>query len=260
MKNKEFKVFNKKVGKLNIDLISDAVLNFQNLEGGFGDRNIIKNIEVNGGILNIKSFKIPHLINKIAYSFFRKSKANRSFEYANILLKFGVKTPNPIAFFEFKKFGVLNRSYYISEQFNCDLTYRELVEIPAYKDHEKILRAFTQFTFQLHEKGILFKDHSPGNTLIRIKEERYDFYLVDLNRMEFKELDFETRINNFARLTPKKEMVKVMANEYAKLINENESKVFNKMWSVTEAFQKKYHDKIALKRKIFFWKKKYKNS
>jgi len=257
MKNKEFKVFNKNIDKLNIDLISDAILNFKNLEGGFGDRNIIKIVEINGKALNIKAFKIPHLINKIAYSFFRKSKANRSFEYANTLLKFDVKTPNPIAFFEYKKFGILNRSYYISEQLTCDFTYRELINDDNFPNSEKILREFTQFTFGLHEKGINFLDHSPGNTLIKKNEDTndYSFYLVDLNRMKFQEMTYDERIKNFAKLTSKKEMVRIMASEYSKLIGIEESKVFNEMWGLTAAFQKKYHDKVALKRKIFFWKR-----
>lgn len=226
---------------------------------GNGDRNTIKLFELEGIKVNVKSFKVPHLINKIAYRYFRDSKANRSFTFGEKLLSLEILTPYPIAYFEEKRGFFLLRSYYLSEHQDYDLTYRELVEIPNYKNHEEILRAFTKFTFQLHEKGVLFKDHSPGNTLIKIKEDGYDFYLVDLNRMEFKELDFETRIKNFSRLSPKKEMIKVMANEYAKLIGVEESKVFNKMWEETEAFQKKYHDKIALKKKIFFWKKKYKN-
>ena len=52
-----------------------------------GKRNTIKLFEVDEKIINIKSFKKPHLINKIAYKYFRKSKARRSFEYANILLE-----------------------------------------------------------------------------------------------------------------------------------------------------------------------------
>lgn len=259
MKYKKHYIFNENQNDIDVNQISDLIANFDNLDGEEGERNTIKKVNVNGIEINIKSFKIPHIINSIVYSIFRKSKANRSFFYANKLLSLGINTPMPIAYFEFSKLIFLRNSYYISEHLNYDLTYRELVEIPKYKNHEKLLRAFTQFTFQLHEKGILFKDHSPGNTLIKIKENGADFYLVDLNRMEFKELDFETRINNFARLTPKKEMVKVMANEYAKLINVDETKVFNDMWGVTEAFQKKYHDKIALKRKVFFWKDKYKN-
>lgn len=52
-----------------------------------GNRNEIKVFKSKNFSLNIKSFKIPHLINKIAYRYFRKSKARRSFEYATILLE-----------------------------------------------------------------------------------------------------------------------------------------------------------------------------
>ena len=226
---------------------------------GNGDRNVIKLFTLGDSKINIKSFKVPHLVNKIAYRFFRDSKAKRSFDYAEKLLSLGILTPYPIAYFEEKSSFNLLKSYYVSEHLEYDLTFRELIEDPKYKNNEEILRAFTNFTYQLHERGILFKDHSPGNTLIKIKDDGYDFYLVDLNRMEFKPLDFETCICNFAKLTPIKSMIIVMANEYAKLIGEDESKVFNKMWSFTEEFQKRYHDKIALKRKIFFWKAKYKS-
>jgi len=252
------KVFSEKYKKkqASIEKIIDSFQNSGEIFGN-GDRNTIKLFSLDDTLINVKSFKIPHLINKIAYRFFRESKAERSFTYAKKLLSLGILTPYPIAYFEEKSIFSFLKSYYISEHQDYDLTFRELIEDPKYKGDIEILRAFTNFTFQLHEKGILFKDHSPGNTLIKIKENGYDFYLVDLNRMEFKPLDFETRITNFARLTPKIEMVKVMANEYAKLIKEGESKVFNKMWEQTEAFQKRYHDKIALKRKVFFWKKKY---
>ncbi len=252
--NKAFSLYKNQLSKF---------INHFDYEGeafGNGDRNTIKLITINNLKLNVKSFKIPNIFNQIAYKFFRKSKAQRSFEYANKLMLLGIGTPQPIAYYTFTTLLLFKKSFYISEHLECDLTYRELVENPEYKNHEKILRAFTKFTFQLHEKGILFKDHSPGNTLIKIKDDGYDFYIVDLNRMEFKPLDFENRINNFARLTPKKEMVKVMANEYAKLINVEESKIFDKMWSATKTFQKKYHDKIALKKKLFFWKKKYRTA
>ena len=39
-----------------------------------GNRNAIKIFEINNGIINIKSFKVPNLINKIIYKYFRKSK------------------------------------------------------------------------------------------------------------------------------------------------------------------------------------------
>jgi Lipopolysaccharide kinase (Kdo/WaaP) family len=224
---------------------------------GDGQRNKIKLFQLEGKTINVKSFKIPHLINKIAYKYFRKSKAKRSFEYATILLEKGIGTPQPIAFFENYDAVGLKDSYFVSEQLQCDLTYRELVEIPDFPDHENILRQFIQFSFQLHENGIEFLDHSPGNTLIKeTTEGNYDFFLVDLNRMNFYDkMDFDSRMKNLSHLTPKKEMIAVMSNEYSKLYPaQSESEIFEKMWFYTNDFQIKFRKKIKLKKNLKFWK------
>ncbi|WP_310559071.1 lipopolysaccharide kinase InaA family protein [Flavobacterium sp.] len=224
---------------------------------GDGQRNKIKLFEVDGKTINVKSFKIPHLINKIAYKYFRKSKARRSFEYATTLLEKGIGTPQPIAFFEHQDFIGLCDSYYICEHLQCDLTYRELVEIPVFPDHENILRQFTRFSFDLHEKGIEFLDHSPGNTLIKKNFDRnYDFFLVDLNRMNFHDsMNFDSRMKNLSHLTPKKEMIAVMSNEYSKVYtDQKEEDIFEKMWFYTNNFQKRFAKKIRLKKKLKFWK------
>lgn len=222
---------------------------------GDGARNTIKIFQLNGKQVNIKSFKIPNAVNKVAYRFFRKSKAERSFRYGNLLLQKGIGTPFPIGYMEELKGFVFLKSYYISEHLKSELTYRDLVQNPAYPDWEKILRAFTRFTFTLHEKEVEFLDHSPGNTLINSKGNGYEFSLVDLNRMNFRSLDFDARMKNFSRLTPKREMVEVMANEYASLYSRPEEEVFAKMWYYTQEFQEKFRRKKRLKKKLKFWKK-----
>ncbi|MGB3776146.1 MAG: lipopolysaccharide kinase InaA family protein [Leeuwenhoekiella sp.] len=218
-----------------------------------GDRNTIKTFLFEGRQITIKSFKIPNLVNKIAYKFFRKSKAQRSYEYASKLLEMQVGTPKPIAYAENQQF-LFNRSFYACDLVACDLTYRDLVENSAYVENTEILRAFTQFTYSLHEKGIHFLDHSPGNTLIKINKDGYEFYLVDLNRMEFKPMDYNTRIGNFSRLTPKKSMVEVMATEYAHLADYDVQKTIDDMWRATEEFQNGFKRKKRLKKKLKFWK------
>lgn len=222
-----------------------------------GKRNKIKVFELEGQTINIKSFKIPHLINKIAYKYFRKSKARRSFEYANILLEKGIGTPQPIAYFENSNLLGIKDSYYVSEHLQCDLTSQELVEVLDYPDHENILRQLTQFSFHLHQKGIEFLDHSPGNTLIKKNAEgSYNFFLVDLNRMNFHDsMTFDIRMKNLQRLTPVKDMVKVISNEYAKLSGESESVIFETLWRYSVDFQEKYYRKKRLKKKLKFWKK-----
>ncbi len=215
-----------------------------------GRRNTIKIFDVDSLKVNIKSFKRPNLVNKIAYRYFRKSKARRSFEYATRLLQMGIGTPAPIAFAEQHDIIGLSKSYYASEQLQCDLTFRELVENPEYPDRDNILRQFTRFSYLLHEKGVEFKDHSPGNTLIVKRGDSYDFYLVDLNRMAFHEqMSFELRMKNLSRLTPHKEMVRTMSDEYAKASGEDANRIFERLWADTEAFQYRFHRKKRLKKK-----------
>ncbi|MCR9182416.1 MAG: Kdo domain containing protein [Flavobacteriaceae bacterium] len=245
----------KEFSELSLDLkesITHFIHNF-NTEGSHfikPGRNTIKSNEILDLTVNVKSFKVPHLLNQFAYKYFRKSKARRSFENACYLLKMGIGTPRPLAYFEyFSSFG-LKKSFYVSEHLDCDLTFRELITNPEYPDWEKILIEATDFTFKLHENKILFKDHSPGNTLIKKQGSNYQFYLVDLNRMSFKSLSFEERIKNFSRLTPKKNMVEIMSKRYAELIKRDPKEVFELMWKYTKKFQMKYHRKRKLKKKL----------
>lgn len=238
-------------------VLDDFIINFDTKGENFGnqDRNSLKLFQFKDMTVNVKSFKIPNIFNQIAYKFFRKSKAQRSFEYANKLMELGIGTPQPIAYYEFTTPLLFKKSYYVSEHLEYDLTYRELTNDFNIPDYEAILRAFTRFTYDLHEKGIHFLDHSPGNTLIRLNNGDYKFYLVDLNRMNFGKLDFETRVKNFAKLTIHKSMVEVMSDEYAKCTGYDYHKVFNLMWQETEAFQERFYRKKRLKKKLKFWKK-----
>ncbi len=239
-----------------IDLFR-IVKDFDNHGEVFGQqsRNTIRLVELGDSSLNIKSFRSPSFLKKIYYGYIGKSKAKRSYNYANYLKSIGIGTPEPIAFFEEKNFFGLDKSYYISKHLDVDLTYRELVEYPNWENHENILRAFTRFTHLLHENNVLFKDHSPGNTLISKVNDIYTFSLVDLNRMSFKRLSLEERIKNFSRLTPKQEMVAVMSDEYSKITKVSYDVVYNLMWYYTTDFQRKFFRKKILKSKLFFTKR-----
>jgi hypothetical protein len=242
--------------KPNEVFLDDIITNYDTKGEDFGnqDRNSLKLFNLEDKTLNVKSFRIPNLINQIAYRFFRKSKAQRSFEYGKWLQSLDIGTPQPVAYYEFKTPFLFKKSYYISEQLDCELTYRELTTDFEYPNHEEILRAFTRFTYRLHKKEVHFLDHSPGNTLIKKVGEDYNFYLVDLNRMEFKHLDFDTRIKNFSKLTTHKFMVEIMSDEYAKASGENYDDIVHLMWKYTEEFQNRYRRKKRLKNRILFWR------
>ena len=222
-----------------------------------GQRNIIKLFEFEEITLSIKSFKKPNLINKIVYRYFRKSKARRSFEFASKLMEMQIGTPQPVAFFENYDFVGLKESYYACEHLENVFEFREIVQNEAFENRDFIIRKFTQFTFEMHEKGIEFLDHSPGNTLIHKNADgSYSFFLVDLNRMQFHEtIDFKTRMKNLSKITHKKDMIAVMSNEYAKLLNGDETTIFETMWGLTADFQYRFHRKKRIKKKLKFWKK-----
>lgn len=216
---------------------------------GDGRRNVIKIIEIEGVKYNIKSFKIPNIFNKIAYKILRKGKAQRSFEYASKLKSMEILTPNPEAY-AIEETALFGKSFYISKQLNYDFTIRKMIDEPDSDDFDTIVKAFTRFTFNLHEKGIHFIDHSPGNTLIKKNGENYLFYLVDLNRMNFGALDFNTRIKNFARLSAPEKMLELMSDEYSKLINKPKAEVFQLMNHYAEAFRNKILRKKRLKKRF----------
>lgn len=237
--------------------ISQLIHNF-NSEGDTisRGRNIIKTYKIKGQKINIKAFKKPNFINKIVYGILRKSKAQRSFENAAFLLEKGIGTPQPIAYLQEDAGLLFGKSYYVSEHLECDLTYRDIIHDTIFPNRHEILKQFTVFTHKLHENGIEFLDHSPGNTLIVVGENnQYDFYLVDLNRMKFhKKMNEKKRIKNFSKLTSDKNMVSVMSGEYAKLTGKDYHQVFNDMWMQTTKFQEKYHNKRKMKKRLKFWK------
>ena len=236
------------------DDIIDCILKFED-KGDLiygGSRNSIKTFKIKGLNVNIKAFKKTNFIKKIIYTYFRPSKAKRSYDFGLRLLEKKILTPQPIAYILYKDRLGLTKSYYVSEHLEFDLMFKDLVDNPNFPYHKEILRQFTKFTFRLHENGIEFKDHSPGNTLIKkINKNHYNFYLVDLNRMRFHDkMSLEKRMYNLRRLTPKLDMVSVIADEYGKLSNENSEKLLKMIWENTSKFQRKFHRKKRFKKRI----------
>ena len=186
-------------------------------------RNEIKAIDFEHTKLIVKAFKVPHLINRIAYTFFRDSKAKKSFNNSLRLADFA---PAPVGYIEFFKSGLIEKSYFISAHFPYDFTIREPLLQSDFPDREKIFAAFARFTFQLHEAGIEHLDYSPGNILIQKRDEAYIFKIVDVNRMRFKTLTQQQRLENFAKLWAKDEDLQTIVEAYADAASYDREKAF----------------------------------
>jgi len=217
-----------------------------------GSRNTIKTNFLGNEKVSIKFFQKPGFIKSVIYSFFRSSKAKRSYDYANYLLEHSISTPFPIACIEERNsIGLLGKSFYICHQIDYDFTIRELIHDPLFPGRDMIIEQFTAFTFKMHEAQVNFLDHSPGNTLIVKKGNGlYDFYLVDLNRMQFKNLTIEERMGNFKKMWLSKQMIRIVAKKYAHLSNQSEEKLHSILLEKSTQFKRKITRKKYLKRKI----------
>ena len=235
------------------DKVNDIINSFNSSGKTFWKkRNTIKVFEVAGEQWNVKSFQVPHLVNRFAYKYVRKSKARRSFEYGKKILQKGILTPRPIGYVEYSKLLGLTNSFYGSEKLNYDLNFENLFD-ENYPDWINILEQFTEFTYQLHEREIHHFDHSKGNTLIcKRKDGNYDFYLIDLNRMKFEKMDYQQRIDNFNRLSlsSRPDMIEIIGKKYAAIIGQDESKVIADIKASCLKFKEFYVRKAQWKKRL----------
>ena len=209
-------------------------------------RNELKIIELNGLKCVVKSFKVPHLLNRIAYTFFRDGKAKKSFLNATTLMHLQVSTPEPIGIIEFFSKGLLSESYFISIYEPYDFTIREVFHHKV-ENVDEVLKKFTQFTYNIHQKGVWHVDYSLGNILITQNDSNYKFSLVDINRMQFKTIEAEDGLKNFNKFWAKdKNDLITIAKEYANLANFNEEEAISIVQKEADSLERQ----VNLKRKI----------
>lgn len=206
-------------------------------------RNEIKIIKYENKDLVVKSFKIPNFINKLVYTFFKDSKAKKSYENSVKIIDF---VPTPIGYVEFKSYGLLSNSYFVSENFKYDFTIREPLLDSDFIDREIILKEFANFSFRLHENDILHLDYSPGNILIKKSTNGFTFKIVDINRMAFKKLSLNQRLQNLSMLWAKDEDMKIIAKQYAKLLAKSEDMIVD----LALKYSQKHKDRKNFKKRL----------
>lgn len=106
-------------------------------------RNTIKAFEAEGERLVVKRFKRPNLLRAVIYTFFRRSKARRSYEHAVRLRALGVDSPELVAWSEYRRRGLLCDSYYVSRRSDYTPLSQTTARFPA-AGTLPVLEAFAQ--------------------------------------------------------------------------------------------------------------------
>lgn len=236
----------------NID-IEDFILNIkENFKADVkvlhDQRNIIKVFEINGRKYVVKSFRVPHLINRVVYSFFRKSKAERSYINTEELRERKVGTPTPVAYIEFYSSFLIKESFYISEYFDFDYQMSDALYDENFKDRDSIFKQFAKFTYDIHNKGVFHSDYNHGNILFKDNKGVLEFSLVDVNRMKFMTLNDDLRMKSVCRLTLDLDTLKLIIKHYHKVAHKDYSYLLNLLTIHFEKFKKRQKNKQLLKK------------
>ena len=176
-------------------------------------RNQIRVFDVNGHKINVKKFCIPPIVNRILYSLgWRTPKALTTYRNAQEILKRGFHTPTPYGYRIERNGGLINFSYFVSEQVAGMRTLREGGDDPA------LIKAVAQYTARLHAKGLFHRDFTPGNILYRVENGTYHFVLVDINRFRFFDGPVPRKLvlRNLMQPFNQDELLKVFVREYCK--------------------------------------------
>ena len=148
----------------------------------------------------IKEFR-SRGINKLK-SIFLPGKASKAWTGAHRLLEREIDTPFPVAYLEERRRFSLRRSYYLSERIEGVEEVRSLFRSLSSQKLESLLLALARCLSTCHQRGVLHRDLSDGNILVRkSNQNHYQFFLIDTNRVRVKRhISLLSRVKNLIRL------------------------------------------------------------
>lgn len=117
---------------------------------------------------------------------FQPSKALKSWWGASALYQKGFETPCPVAYLEKRTGRFVEQSYFISEMIEKGEEIRYMFPRLEPNKLKELLSALADYLSRIQVEGLLHRDLSDGNILVKRNEKGYVFYLIDTNRVREK--------------------------------------------------------------------------
>lgn len=133
-------------------------------------------------LVAVKRFKPLGLLRGFYYTYIGRNKAERCFSYAIELEQRAVATPQPLAFVQVSRMGVVRQCYYICR---C-------VDLPPVKDgihwedryNPRMAEDFAAMAAAMHSAGVVHGDLNCDNVLYSEESDgHFSFTVIDINRM-----------------------------------------------------------------------------
>jgi tRNA A-37 threonylcarbamoyl transferase component Bud32 len=215
-------------------------------------RNQIIGFTVEGVEIAVKRYKPVNFFQQIAYSYFCKTKAEKSFIYAKYFNEHGINSPEEVAYIEANQGLMFRYGYFISLKSDYKPAFSELVDKEDYD--KQLATGVAKVLVKMHANGILHGDLNLGNFLYKITDSgEYLFSVIDTNRSKIldREPSEKQCIRNMSTLTFRRDLYAYIAGEYAREkgldINATKSKALKELTRLEKRKQLKYKWKRRLK-------------
>lgn len=213
----------------------------------YNKRNVVKSFIVGGITLVVKRYKRPNIVQRVAYTFFKKSKAERAYIFAKMLRDRGIGTPHEVAYIEVRDGLLMSDSYFVST--SCTLPpLSTLLRRPDFS-HEAA-DALASFLVRLHLKGVLHGDLNLTNILYDEHGGHYSFALIDTNRSKFKAPTRHDCLENLKRLTHDRPLMAYVIGRYAEERGWDREETVMEVIRRVDYFEKKHRRKDRIKKII----------
>ncbi|MGI9324514.1 MAG: lipopolysaccharide kinase InaA family protein, partial [Pseudomonadales bacterium] len=189
--------------------LPEALLELQEEKVLRDKRNRLWNVRIHDGLPGLQTVKLNRArgIKRFTYRF-TDSKGRRHWNNATEMLRRGINTPQPLAFFERPRNSGIRDNYYVCEfvadAFSCREVFSALSSgEDAYLgiERQQWLAQIAGFVASMHHRGVVHNDLSSGNIIMTLSDDGdLQFYLIDIGRAVVNRRKAYTSRGRFADL------------------------------------------------------------